>query len=173
MGEAKIIDIKYQELPEGVSSVEKVRLKTEPKEYASGIKIMEGIAYREARKKLADADKKRLERLRAAEQKRIQQEAYSEIGRMKNKIKYVLSKQGVINIEGCLAWAFGPLWNQIPMNSWWMAWNQLHREFKLDPMDGEEDTFIRIGRAYVAFMNKYFNGSQFPVLRRDHGLIPD
>ncbi len=123
---------------------------------------------RVAREKIANSEKNKLERLRQATARREREELRSEVGRAKKIIKDVLASQSVINIEGCMAWAFGPYWNQIPMNDYWRAWNFIHRDmFKIQPSDGFEDTFTRIGRAYVVFMNKYFKGNQFPVIGRD------
>lgn len=125
-------------------------------------------AYREARKKISGYGEQRLKRYRAARTAREQGEDQSEIGRTKRQITYVLSRVGVLNIEGCLAWAFGPMWDQIPINDWWIVWNKFHGKlFLIGPLDKLEDAFARIGRSYIAFTLKYLKGNQFPVIGRD------
>lgn len=131
--------------------------------------------YDDARKKVETAQQRRLDRLRINRLRRSISQDPVEIER--RNITTALISVGVENIEGCLAFAFGPMFDQIPMSRWWECWNGFHKkEFQIFPNDDMHKTFQRIGKCYVAFMTKYFKGNQFPrpavtKEQREAGLV--
>lgn len=103
-------------------------------------------AYREAKAKLDKTEqrKKKLDFIRKRKQKEF------ELQRM--AIFASIRKAGVYDVDRCLVWAFGPDAGIIGMNYWMERWNTYHSNiFKIWKEDGLEDTFERIGKAYMKY----------------------
>ena len=104
-------------------------------------------AYREAKAKM-DKNKLREDRLKLM---RAKQDKTVEF--QKKIITAALEHAGVKGIEACLHWSFGPDYGVIPMNMWIDRWNRIHGNiFKIWSTDAVEDSFFRIGMAYMKFV---------------------